>query len=46
MLRKHHRLPSYSPGVAGRHADPFLRVLRRYRPMPELRPYQSTPVSA
>jgi hypothetical protein len=40
MLRKHHRLPSYSPGVAARHDDPFYRILRRYRRMPEVRPYR------
>jgi len=41
MLRRHHRLPSYSPGVAARLADPFYVILRKYRPMPEVRPYRT-----
>jgi len=41
MLRRHHRRPSYSPGVAARQADAFYRVLRKYRPMPEARPYRT-----
>jgi hypothetical protein len=40
MLRGHQRLPSYSPGVAARLADPFYIVLRKYRPMPVVRPYR------
>ncbi|HSC19557.1 MAG TPA: hypothetical protein VLC74_11645 [Rhizomicrobium sp.] len=41
MFRGHHRLPSYSPGIAARLADPFYVVLRKYRPMPVVRPYRT-----